>query len=147
VTRYRYPRLSDPTLDALLLGVATLTAIISAALAPPPWRYLLIVLALACAAGTAVQLRRRYSPTQGWRTARYVEQTTREAILRDHFAVTPEEYRVACNYCDWSTQDYAYRLVHAPKHLHDEHPQHDPRIPSWLRQRWTAWLGRLVTEG
>jgi uncharacterized membrane protein len=144
VSRYRYPRLSDPTLDVLLLVVATALAVIGAAFAPPFWRCLLVVLVVVFVAGTALQIKRRYakqamSPMAESRR----ERSERYALITAHFNV--KLYTVSCKYCDWSTTDYAHRLVTAPKHLRDKHPEHDTRIPAWLRRRGTAWLGRLVT--
>jgi hypothetical protein len=130
-----------------VLAAAAFVAVFSEVFVSSPWRYPLIVLALVPIAGTAVQIRRRYRPAPSFIVRDHAEATARDALVQQHFTVTPEMYKVACNYCDWETDDYAQRLVAAPRHLHDEHPSRDPRIPSLLRRRWTAWLGRLVTIG
>jgi hypothetical protein len=79
VIRYRYPRLSDPRLEAFVLGLASLGSVVSAALAPPLWRYLLIALALVLAVGTTVQVRRRYRTAPSWMATQHAEATARDA--------------------------------------------------------------------
>jgi hypothetical protein len=146
-THYRYPHVSDRKLEFGLYAVSSTVAVISVVFVPSPWRYLLLVLVLALFIGNAVQIRRRYRAAPSWQVRNHEEATARDALIRQHFTVTPETYTIACNYCDWKTNDYARRLVEAPRHLHNEHPSRDPRIPTLLRRRWMAWLGRLVTLG
>lgn len=111
---------------------------------PSPWRYLLLVLVLAVVGVMVLQIARRYRPIPSF-IGRDRQAVARDGLIRQDFTVRPEQYTVSCNYCDWETTDYAHRLVEAPRHLHDEHPSRDPRIPSLLRRRWSAWFGRLVT--
>jgi hypothetical protein len=144
---YRYPHVSDRRLDFVVLTATAAVAVVSVVFVPSPWRYPVIALVFVLVGGMALQIRRRYRLAPSFFVRDHAEATARNALIQQHFTVTPEMYTVACNYCNWKTTDYAHRLVEAPRHLHDEHPSRDPRIPLWLRKRWTAWLGRVVTLG
>jgi hypothetical protein len=144
---YRYPRVSDRKLDFVSLGATAAVAVLSLVFVPSPWRYPLIALELIVLAVRGIKVRRHYRPAPSFFATNHQEAMAREALIKQHFTVLTDAYMVACTYCDWKTTDYAHRLLEAPRHLHDEHPSRDPRIPSWLRHEWTAWLGRLVTRG
>jgi hypothetical protein len=146
-THYRYPRLSDRQLDAGVTAGTAAVGALSAVFTPSPSRYLLLVLVLAVVGVMVLQIARRYRRMPSFIGRDHQEAVTRDRLIQQHFTVRPEQYKVSCNYCDWATTDYAHRLVDAPRHLHDEHPSRDPRIPSLLRRRWSVWLGRLVTLG
>jgi cell division protein FtsW (lipid II flippase) len=128
----------------IVVGTAAI-GVVSVVLTRSPWRYVLFALLVGVVCAMALQIARRYRPTPSFIVRDRPEAAVREWLLKQHFSVTPEEYKIACNYCDWETRDYARRLTDAPRLLHDAHPSNDPRIPSLLRLRWTAWLGRLVT--
>jgi hypothetical protein len=138
-THYRFPRISDRKLDFVVLAAtAAAVVVVPMAFVPAPWRNPLIVLALAFVAETALQARRQYCSASSSIVRNHDEATARDALIQQHVTVTSEAYLVACKYCGWRTNDYARRLVDAPRHLHDGHPSRDPRIPSTLDG--VAWV-------
>lgn len=141
---------------------ATCTAaagVIGAVFLPEPWK--LIVVALSAGVivlelqriadddlrgGKLNYLMARDPEAQVHELARgQAESNFRDGLITAHFTITPETLTVACNYCEWRTTNYPWQLMLAPKHLHDVHPEYDPRISRWLRRRWTAWLGKRIT--
>ncbi|MGH2971034.1 MAG: hypothetical protein ACRDLE_02635 [Gaiellaceae bacterium] len=144
---------------ATIVALSTVSAVVSAVYLPAPWEEVEIGIAavIVLLALRRMTLDDRRDLEHAYLMSRtpeaqlqllamtQVDGTYRDWLLREHFAVTPETYTVACNYCDWKTTDYARRLVDAPRHLHDVHPKHDPRIHPWLRRRLTTWIGRRVT--
>lgn len=142
----------------LVILLSCASALISALFLAAPWSVVVIVLSVSAALLAATDLKARdrlivehnvlMSQTPegelGILASGHAAETALDALVREHFTEAPDTTIVSCRYCDWRTDDFADRLLLAPAHLHQAHPERDPRVPRLLRSRPTRWLGRLL---
>jgi hypothetical protein len=153
ITRLGVPR--------LMIGLSLVSALISALLLRVPWNLAVIALNAAVALLAFVDLKAHdrlaaehdYLMSQSTEgglaivASGHTAETELDALVRAHFEEVPGTSIIACRHCVWSTDDFADRLRLAPDHLRGAHPEHDPRVPRFLKPRATRWLGRLLPPG
>jgi hypothetical protein len=142
----------------LMIGFSFASALISALLLPAPWNIAVIALNVAVLLLAVIDMKARdrlaaehdylvsQSPEGEFAIVAtgHAAETELDALVREHFTEIPDTTTVACRYCDWRSDDFADRLRLAPAHLHQAHPEHDPRVPQLLRSWPSKWLGRLL---
>jgi hypothetical protein len=141
-----------------VIGLSLASALISALLLATPWSIVVAILSVAAAllALTDLKTRARQTAEHAYLMSQTPEgelamvadghaaETELDALVREHFEEIPDTDTIACRHCDWQTDDFASRLRLGPAHLHEAHPEHDPRVPQSIRLRAKRWLAGLI---